>query len=86
MKHAVEMRRLGGFDSPLAQNLLVEQRIERIGETVAVISLSESDMSPEDALQLDALEGLLEQNYFAERSKITHVGRHPQNSSSTAHC
>jgi len=86
MKHAVGTQRLGGFDSPQAQNLRVGQSIQRFADTVAVVSLSESDLPPERALQLDALEELLDQSHAAELSQADPVGNHPQISRSTGHC
>ena len=86
MKHAVGKQRLGGFDSPQALNLRVEQSIQRFADAVAVVSLSESDMPPERALQLDALEELLDQIHAAELGQADPVGSHSLISRSTAHC
>ncbi len=77
VKHAVGAQRLGGFDSPQAQNQRVEQSLQRFADTVAVVSLSESELPPERALQLDAPEELLAQNHSAELSQADPVGSHP---------
>src|SRR3989449_2159846 len=86
VKHAVGAQRLGGFDSPQTQNQRVEQSLQRFADTVAVVSLSESDMPPERALQLDAVEELLDQSHSAELSQADPVGSHSQISRSPAHC
>src|SRR6266849_5859236 len=85
MKHAVGTQRLGGFDSPQAQNLRVGQSIQRFADTVAVVSLSESDLPPERARQLEALEEGLKQSRSAELSQADPVGSHSQISRSPAH-
>jgi hypothetical protein len=43
-------------------------------------------MPPERALQLDALEELLDQSHSSELSQADPVGSHSQISRSTAHC
>ena len=58
----------------------------RFADTLAVVSRSESDLSPERALQLDALEELLEQSQPAELTQADRIGSHSQISTSPAHC
>ena len=86
MKHAVGTQRLGGFDSPQAQNLRVGQSIQRFADTVAVVSLSESDVPPERALQVDALEELLDQSHSAELGQANPIGSNAKIARSTRHC
>jgi hypothetical protein len=50
------------------------------------VSLSESDMPPERALQLDALEELLDQRHSAELSQADSIGSSTKISGSTGHC
>src|SRR5581483_6018177 len=73
-----ETRRCNGaarwFDSPQAQNQRVEQSLERFADTVAVVSLHESNMPPERTLQADALEELLDQSHSAELSQANSIG------------
>jgi hypothetical protein len=51
-----------------------------------VVSLSESDMPPECAQQVDALEELLEQSHSAELSQTDSIGSNTKISGSTGRC
>src|SRR5947209_14275889 len=86
VKHSVVAQRLGGFDSPQAQNQWVEQSLQRFADTVAVVALSESNVPPERALQVDALEELLDQSHSAELGQADSIGSNAKISRSTGHC
>ena len=61
---------------------------DRLGfaDAVAVVALSESDMPPERALQMDPPEELLDQSHAAELNQADSIGGNAKISGSTAHC
>ncbi len=86
VKHAVAPQGLGRLDPSQTQHQRVKQRLQAFADAVAVVPLSESDMPPECALQVDALEELLDQSHAAELRQADPVGSNAKISRSTGHC
>ena len=86
VKHAVVAQGLGGLDPAQAQDQRIKQRLQRFADAVAVVALSESDMPLQCALQMDALEELLDQSYSAELSQADSIGGNAKILGSSTHC
>jgi hypothetical protein len=85
-KDSVVPQRRGGLDPSPPQDERVQQSFQRCADAGAVVSRSESNMTPEGALQVDALEEWLEQSHSAELSQTDSLGSNAKISDPTAHC
>jgi hypothetical protein len=86
MKYAVVAQGFGSLDPAKAQDQRVEQHLQGFADAVAVVALSKSNMPPERALQVDALEELLDQSHCVELSQADSMGGNAKISRSMGHC